>query len=42
MGPVEVEGEVCYSLEDGIGIRFTVVPTDALTAICNYMGATLR
>ncbi|MGC4113155.1 MAG: PilZ domain-containing protein [Myxococcales bacterium] len=42
MGPIEVEGEVCYSREDGIGIRFTQLPPNALMAICAYVGATLH
>ncbi|HEY3447172.1 MAG TPA: PilZ domain-containing protein [Myxococcales bacterium] len=42
MGPIEVEGEVCYSRADGIGIRFTQLPPNALMAICTYVGSTLH
>ena len=42
MGPIEVHGEVCYSREDGFGIRFTQLPPTALRAICTYVGSTLH
>lgn len=42
MGPIEVEGEVCYARADGIGIRFTQLPPVALMAICTYVGSTLH
>ncbi len=42
MGPIEVQGEVCYSRGEGIGIRFTQLPPGALMAICSYVGSTLH
>ena len=42
VGPVEMSGEVCHGDQAGCGIRFTRLPSQALAAICAYVGASAR
>ena len=39
LGPVEVTGEVLYRDPRGCGIRFTSLASNAMTAICTFVGA---
>lgn len=38
LGPVELHGEVCHSEADGVGVRFKQIPSQALSALCAYVG----